>query len=81
MALNTLSVKGKKKKAVKKKVAPTPVLIGEFSDYTSVSSIKDAVKKAGAKQATAYIECELDYSGCYYEGDIPSIKLKVYATK
>ena len=75
MAQNTSSAKAKKK-------IPKHVSIGEFyADHLTLDTIKDAAKKVGVKLSTIYLDGELDYSSCYYEGDIPSVRIKVYGIK
>jgi hypothetical protein len=39
------------------------------------------VKEAGIELSTAFIETEIDYSGCYYEGDMPSVSIVLYGKK
>jgi hypothetical protein len=50
----------------------------EFScGYTSLSSLLDSIKAAGyTEKDYSNFEFETDYSGCYYEGDTPSIVCK-----
>lgn len=80
MAQNTSSAKAKKKTA--KPPVLKHVLVGDFyADHLTISFIKDAAKKAGVKFSTIYLEGELDYSSCYYEGDTPSVRIKVHGTK
>jgi len=71
---------------IKKNKKSKPIYVGDldvggFDSNISLKAIKDLIKKAGLKTKDAYLKIELDYGGCYYEGDSPSISVKVYGWK
>lgn len=45
--------------------------------YDRLSTLLESIKAAGySEEDYSNFEFETDYSGCYYEGDIPSIVCK-----
>ncbi len=67
--------------ATGKNKQPERIHAGDLYDPVRISDIRQMLKSKGLKLKDAYLETELDYAGCYYEGDIPSIKIKVYGVK
>lgn len=61
---------------MKKKEKPK---VEEFEILATVSV--DKWGKTPIPEGATHVELEVDYSGCYYEGDTPSYNLVVYKKK
>ena len=49
-------------------------------DIITIKQIKEECKKAKVKfHSNIEIRTTIDWSGCYYEGDQPSIKIELWA--
>lgn len=51
----------------------------EFEILTTISV--DRYDKTPIPEGATHVELEIDYSGCYYEGDSPSYSMIVYKKK
>jgi len=59
----------------KKKVVPPKV------EYEKISEDSGYWDKIPIPEGATHVELELDYSGCYYESDQPSMKAHFYKQK
>lgn len=66
-------------KKIKTFYGPEPYV--SDGDFLNIKIIREECKKAKVNFNTAEIRTTIDYSGCYYESDQPSIKIELWAEK
>lgn len=46
--------------------------------FTEIDSFNSGYETAEIPEGATHVEAEIDYSRCWYESDMPTIKLKFY---